>query len=229
MEESLPEGAFVLGVDEHTAAVFDVDAGTLTVLGRGGVTIRRRGFASRVFSAGTTAPIASLTDKAVGGSGVGPVVGVAVHNAATPSLGRSPLLEDAARLEAAFSTALAQCSVPAAVTAVLELEQTVVDWSRDTLQSDEPDRVRGQLRSMILRLGELAQAGARDPHELLAPVVELLIAERQRARAAKDFEASDRIRHGLAAAGIELRDTPDGPEWHAAGRETAGPLDGGRW
>src|SRR3712207_8445076 len=52
----LPEDAFVLGVDEHTACVLDLDAGTMTVMGRGGVTVRRAG-ASTAFPTGTTLPL----------------------------------------------------------------------------------------------------------------------------------------------------------------------------
>ena len=33
MEKDLPEGAFVLGIDEHTACVLDLDAGTASVKG----------------------------------------------------------------------------------------------------------------------------------------------------------------------------------------------------
>ncbi|HMA45742.1 MAG TPA: hypothetical protein VKP11_00800, partial [Frankiaceae bacterium] len=43
LEGRLPAGAFVLGVDEHTAALIDLAAGTVTVRGRGGVTVRRGG------------------------------------------------------------------------------------------------------------------------------------------------------------------------------------------
>jgi cysteinyl-tRNA synthetase len=39
------------------------------------------------------------------------------------------------------------------------------------------------------------------------------IDERKRARADKDFALSDKIRNDLAAAGIELRDSPDGTTW----------------
>jgi len=35
MEKDLPDGVFVLGVDEHTACTFDLDAGTASVEGRG--------------------------------------------------------------------------------------------------------------------------------------------------------------------------------------------------
>ena len=45
------------------------------------------------------------------------------------------------------------------------------------------------------------------------PRVDALVAERQAARAAKDFAASDRIRDELAAEGIELVDTPAGTSW----------------
>ncbi len=43
--------------------------------------------------------------------------------------------------------------------------------------------------------------------------VDALVAEREGARAAKDFATSDRIRDQLAAEGIELVDTPTGPTW----------------
>ena len=43
--------------------------------------------------------------------------------------------------------------------------------------------------------------------------IDALVAERQAARAAKDFAASDRIRDELAAEGIEIVDTPTGPTW----------------
>ena len=48
--------------------------------------------------------------------------------------------------------------------------------------------------------------------ELPAEVTEL-IAARARAREAKDFTQSDRLRDQLAALGIEIRDTDKGQEW----------------
>ena len=46
--------------------------------------------------------------------------------------------------------------------------------------------------------------------------IDALIAERQAARAAKDFATADRIRDELLDAGIELEDTPAGPRWRRA-------------
>src|SRR5438270_8356340 len=43
LERELPPDVFVLGVDEHTGLVLDLDAGTGTVVGRGVVTVRKDG------------------------------------------------------------------------------------------------------------------------------------------------------------------------------------------
>ena len=40
MERDLPDGVFVLGVDEHTGVLMDLEAETATVWGRGGMTLR---------------------------------------------------------------------------------------------------------------------------------------------------------------------------------------------
>jgi cysteinyl-tRNA synthetase len=46
--------------------------------------------------------------------------------------------------------------------------------------------------------------------------VELLIAERNVARARKDFKESDRIRNELAAMGVVLKDSKEGTTWEIA-------------
>ncbi len=43
--------------------------------------------------------------------------------------------------------------------------------------------------------------------------IEKLLGERTEARAAKNFARSDEIRDKLAAKGIEIEDTPEGPKW----------------
>ncbi len=47
--------------------------------------------------------------------------------------------------------------------------------------------------------------------------VEALLAQRQEARAAKDFATADRVRDQLAAAGIDIEDTAQGPRWSVKG------------
>jgi cysteinyl-tRNA synthetase len=52
--------------------------------------------------------------------------------------------------------------------------------------------------------------------DLLDPEIEALIASRQQARKAKNFQESDRIRDLLAAKGIVLEDTASGVRWRRA-------------
>jgi cysteinyl-tRNA synthetase len=45
------------------------------------------------------------------------------------------------------------------------------------------------------------------------PRIDALVAERQAARERRDFAAADRLRDALAAEGIVVDDTPEGPKW----------------
>ena len=63
LEHELPDGVFVLGVDEHTALCLDLDAGTALVAGLGGVTVRARG-RSTVLESGQTVSIDHLAEMA---------------------------------------------------------------------------------------------------------------------------------------------------------------------
>ncbi len=59
LEPELPEGCFVLGIDEHTGVIMDLDADTAEIVGKGAVTLRRNGESVRIES-GQTVPIDTL-------------------------------------------------------------------------------------------------------------------------------------------------------------------------
>jgi cysteinyl-tRNA synthetase len=122
-------------------------------------------------------------------------------------------VRDIDRYEQSFDAALAARDGPAAVKLALELDDLLHDWSRDTTQSDLLDRGRAGLRSMIVRLGEAADAGLRDPSVVVSPFVEALLEARGQARADGRFADADQLRDRLLAAGVEVRDTTGGTEW----------------
>jgi hypothetical protein len=204
LEAQLPDDAFVLGVDEHTACVIDLDANTVEISGLGAVTVRRQG-EQRRFGAGETIPLSELDSSAGDWSAVS-----AVPTTATAE--QSPLLAVAGRLEATFDAALAANDVAAACSAVLALDDELAKWSADTLQSDEPDQVRNLLRSMLVRLAQMATATALRA-DLVAPLVEELLATRTAARVDERFAEADAIRDRLAALGVEVMDERAGPSW----------------
>jgi cysteinyl-tRNA synthetase len=60
---------------------------------------------------------------------------------------------------------------------------------------------------------DLAHAEPRRAEVAADPRIDALVAQREAARAAKDFAESDRIRDELAAEGIVIDDTASGPHW----------------
>ncbi|HEX3621083.1 MAG TPA: hypothetical protein VHT97_02085 [Acidimicrobiales bacterium] len=218
LEALMPPSTFILGVDEHTACILDLDARTATVAGLGSVTVRRRGEMSAVPS-GSTLTIDELASlgTASGAYAVAPAPPAAVApGSAAVGIGGAPVdpfQAEVERNEHAFDAALRAGDAPAAVKLALELDGLLHDWSRDTLQSDQLDRARAGLRAMIVRLGEAAEVGVRDPRTVLAPFVEALLDARRHARVDGRYADADQLRDRLLAAGVEVRDTAQGTDW----------------
>jgi hypothetical protein len=232
LERELPDGAFVLGVDEHTGVLLDFDADTAEVVGNGRLTLRRAGRSVEV-PAGETVPLdlvrragesrsaaaspgakagAEPTGQRCGSQPDAAAAAAAVGGGAAAA-GDVDLASATRRLEAAFGAALGAGDADGATAAMLELEQAMIDWAGDSLQSDGADQARAALRSMIVRLGAAARSGLVDPRTVLEPVVDAAIALRTAVRAEKRYDLSDLLRDRLAGAGIEVRDTPSGPVW----------------
>ncbi len=236
LEAELPDGSFVLGVDEHTGVFMDLRAETATVFGRGVMTVRRHG-QSAVVASGETVSLDfvrrggqgardAATSSVAGQAGPTPAAGRAAEQdrsggeTADPAgladgLNEEPasLRECTIRYEADFDAALGAGNAHAAVASALALQQAIVSWSHDMLQSDDAERADAALRAMIVRLGNAAVGGLQDPRQLLAPVVDAALALRKVVRAEKRYDLSDLLRDGLSEAGIEVRDTPDGVVW----------------
>jgi len=211
LEEMLPDGVDVLGVDEHTACIFDLDAQTVTVRGRGGVTWRRRGTSTR-FEAGSELPIAGLVEGHTPATAPQDST-VEARSAAEPAE-QTPFAEEVGRQTKIVEDALARRDVDAAVEGLLAVDAHLQEWAGDTLDSDERDAARASLRQWVVRLGAVARTGAADPRERLAPVVDRILALRRELRDAGQYELADRLRVLLVEAGIEVRDARDGPSWN---------------
>jgi hypothetical protein len=212
LEAMLPEEVFILGVAEHTACIIDLDAGTASVSGRGAVTVRRRG-GMEVIAAGESVRLSALATMAGARPGLATTSEAAATVDSPPAPATSPLLADVGRFTADFEGAIVTGDPRSAVKAVLGLDDLVVAWSRDSLQSDELDRARAALRSMLVRLGEAAERGLEDRRGVVRPLVDAVLAARRQARADGRWAEADALRDQLVAAGVEVHDTPEGTGW----------------
>ncbi|HEX2262718.1 MAG TPA: hypothetical protein VHH52_03005 [Pseudonocardiaceae bacterium] len=226
LESMLDADTIVLGIDEHTAGVFDLDTDTVTVLGRGTLTVRRQAV-STVFASGRTVAIDELRTIAAGGGPTHDPVNAQPSTAETAAPTPS-LRAEADRLEHVFDSGLRARDVGVAATAVLELEQAIVDWSADTEEMDGVEGPRALLRRMVTRLAELAVVGARDPREIVEPFVGMLLELREQAREQGLWTLADTLRDRLTAAGVEVRDTPQGAVWLLGTGQRGGPARGSR-
>jgi len=219
LESFMSSDEYVLGVDEHTGLVIDLDGETAQVVGNSTVTLRK-GSRQKVFESGDTFPLDELRAPSFSGDGVAASAGRSAAPGSQRSGGSAPsenaatsLLGSAESLRVSFEQAVTHGDADAAIEAVLALESEIRAWSADTLQSDERERAVAILRSMISRLGEIAINGLREPRSVVAPFVEGLLAIRKIVRAEKRFDLSDVVRDSLLQAGVEVRDTKDGVEW----------------
>jgi hypothetical protein len=216
MERQLPDEAFVLGVDEHTGCLLDLDARTAEVVGAGVVTVRRRG-RSQIYPSGVHVGFTELlTDPAEAATDPPGTLGAGAPGSDPARPGPQPepvphlnLLADAE--EGRFQAALTARDADAAVAVVLRLDQLLEDWSADP--SDERDYARSVLRGMVVELGERARVGLQDPRLLVAPYVDALLEVRGTARERGDYGTADLIRDRLTGHGIDVRDTPEGTRW----------------
>lgn len=179
LEDLLPDGTFVLGIDEHTGLVIDLDTGNADVVGRGSVTVRTRSSEWSVV-AGSSTSLKEIAEHAH------------VEPQATPDADPSGIA-----INTALDQALEQRDVRAALVLVAELNRTAT--------TDEQRQVASSYLARCI-------AALSDPVDL-TPYVELLLAQRSRARDDKRWSDSDAIREGLAAIGVEVKDTPDGVTW----------------
>ena len=136
-------------------------------------------------------------------------------NRATELIGAQPTPRISAEFTAAMNDDLA---VPAALATISENlrlgNQAITDNDKAAI-SKNADEIRGALEVLGCDPFDpaFASSSGSDLTEALDGVIKLALAERASARERKDFAASDAIRDGLAALGITIEDTAQGPRW----------------
>jgi cysteinyl-tRNA synthetase len=137
-------------------------------------------------------------------------------------LGKTPTL-DVTSLRTALPAAFVQAmdedlAMPAALAALhdeVRAGNSAIDSGDDSKLASSLDSVLAM--TSVLGINPLEWAASSSDstgtHQALDNLIQALIADRNEARANKDFAKSDAIRNQLQAAGITLEDAADGTHW----------------
>ena len=136
-------------------------------------------------------------------------------NRATEILGSAPTPVISQGFTDAMNDDLAVPTALAGISEALRVGNSAVTSGDKTVIAAAASEIRGALE--ILGCDPLdpafAISGGADLTDALDGVIQLALAQRTAARERKDFAASDQIRDGLAALGITIEDTAQGPRW----------------
>ena len=134
---------------------------------------------------------------------------------ATEILGSSPIPVISQGFTDAMNDDLAVPTALAGISEALRIGNSAITSGDKAVIAASASEIRGALE--ILGCDPLdpafAISGGVDLTDALDGVIQLALAQRTAARERKDFAASDQIRDGLAALGIIIEDTAQGPRW----------------
>jgi len=136
-------------------------------------------------------------------------------NRAAEILGSAPTPVISQGFTDAMNDDLAVPTALAGISEALRVGNSAITSGDNAVIAASASEIRGALE--ILGCDPLdpafAISGGADLTDALDGVIQLALAQRTAARERKDFAASDQIRDGLAALGITIEDTAQGPRW----------------
>ncbi len=212
LQSILPQDVSVIGIDEHTACIIDLDKGEFFIRGIGKVTVRHRSFET-TFAREERLPLAALiegsqSDKAAGGP----------RKISKPEPGLASVADGSVfwhsvhTLEAAFHKGLDEDARDAA-NAILDLDKLL--WEAH-LGKEDPEAVsqaRELFREVIVLLGMRTASPSGSSLECLGPLVEELLALRASFRKSNKWREADEVRDCLRKIKVEVEDTQEGYRW----------------
>ncbi len=206
LEALLPPGTAILGVDEHTACVLDLEAEQVFIMGVGEVTLRTRKV-QEAFKSGQTLPLADLR-RFVEAEKKTPAI--PVKTTAPPA---DAFLERVAALKNSFAANLQRRSGAALVDDLLALDKFIWKSSAEFEDEERISAARETLREMIVRLCLKFEESPKDVQGILSGPLEIILEVREKLRASKQWKFADEIRDRLLAVNVVVEDTPEGPRW----------------
>jgi len=208
LEAILPPEALVIGLDEHTACVMDLEKDEALVRGIGRVIVRTR-TREMSFAKGERFSLALLRGEISGqDQRLKPLQ--PEEQPQQNGAGQDSFWDQVHALEEAFRQGLSGNSWEDTTGALLSLDDAIWKAHEEGESEEFITQAREALRDMLADLGKrLAGAPAS-----AAPLVDGLVALRSRLREEKKWQEADQLRLCLERADIIIEDAKDGTRWH---------------
>ncbi len=204
----LPDDIGILGLDEHTACLVDLETGYVSIRGIGTVAVRH-GSSERLLRAGERVSLEVLLGKEQ--------LFVSLPrrdreiSEQIPTEGKG-FWNEVHALENAFHEGI-EADVSRATNSLLGLDRLIWQSQQESENPEFISQAREILREFIVLLGTRYASSPKTRHACLAPLVEELLALRASFRKNKKWKEADAIRDCLKVVSVEVEDTPEGSRW----------------
>jgi cyanophycinase-like exopeptidase len=212
LETLLPDDVMVLGIDEHTACIIDVQTQQIDIQGIGNLTVRKKGREIK-FGKGDQVPFDILIKEPKPNEWHRTVDENSEQDRELKS-SEADLMKKVSDIETFFQNGLSRHDPKKTTNALLELDSMIWQAQRDLENEENISQAREILRDSIVLLGAELEISPRRLRRYLAPLVEAMLQLRERFRNEKKWSEADRIREILEYAHIQVEDTKDGFQWH---------------
>ena len=211
LESLLPNDVSVLGLDEHTACILDLNKDEAAIKGIGRVTLRRHG-AEMAYEKGDCFSLDVLRGGDIGKERKPPPLEVSKNDVRFDSR-KEPFWDKVHAIEKAFGAGIEKEEPSETTNALLELDRTIWKAKQDHESDEFVSQAREILREMIVSLGVTLGSRPKSEAQCVAPLVEELLELREEFRRKEQWAEADAVRDVLARANVIIDDTEDGPQW----------------
>ena len=215
MAAMLPEDVSIIGIDEHTACIIDLESTEVRIRGLGRV-ILRQGNHELIFEKGDRFPISVINDNLFDR------VNFTASKSKPPNRqhdnisAENRFWETVHAIRNSFLAGIDAGQPKAIVNALLELDSTLWQAQLNLENEEFISQGRETLRDLIVLLGPALSAQPLELITALKPAVQEMISLRETFRQNQQWEAADAIRKSLERMGFIVEDTPEGARWRVS-------------
>jgi cyanophycinase-like exopeptidase len=218
LEALLPGDATIIGIDEHTACIIDLNAQHIDIQGIGNLTIRKKG-REKKFGKKDRIPFEALVKEIDQKDWTLQDLND-TDQADTLEMSEASLTNKINKIKTSFRDGLVNHDQKETTNALLELDSIIWEAQKNLEDEERISEAREIFRDFIVLLGAELEVSPHHLREYLSPLVEQMLQLRARFRNEKKWSEADLIRDILHQSNIQVEDTKDGVRWQIVDEHT---------